>query len=56
MFIYGNKYVMENLIMKILVNNKKALFNYNISDKYECGISLLGAEVKSIVNNKFLFR
>lgn len=35
--------------MKILVNNKKALFNYNIHDKYECGISLWGAEVKSIV-------
>lgn len=35
--------------MKILLNNKKALFNYTIIDKYECGISLLGAEVKSIV-------
>lgn len=35
--------------MKILVNNKKALFNYDIQDKYECGISLLGAEVKSII-------
>ena len=38
--------------MKILVNNKKALFNYNITDKYECGISLLGAEVKSIINSQ----
>lgn len=36
--------------MKILVNNKKALFNYTTEDKYECGISLLGAEVKSIIN------
>lgn len=35
--------------MKILVNNKKVIFNYNIHDKYECGISLFGAEVKSIV-------
>jgi len=35
--------------MKILVNNKKALFNYEIEDKYECGISLWGAEVKSII-------
>ncbi|MBQ0045605.1 MAG: SsrA-binding protein SmpB [Mycoplasma sp.] len=38
--------------MKILVNNKKALFNYTIIDKYECGISLLGAEVKSIVKSQ----
>lgn len=35
--------------MKILVNNKKATFNYAIEDKYEAGISLWGAEVKSIV-------
>lgn len=35
--------------MKILVNNKKAIFNYNIHDKYECGISLWGSEVKSII-------
>lgn len=38
--------------MKILVNNKKALFNYATEDKYECGISLLGAEVKSIVKSQ----
>lgn len=38
--------------MKILVNNKKALFNYNIHDKYECGISLWGAEVKSIIQSQ----
>ena len=38
--------------MKILINNKKALFNYATEDKYECGISLLGAEVKSIVNSQ----
>ncbi len=38
--------------MKILVNNKKALFNYNIADKYECGIALLGAEVKSIIQSQ----
>jgi len=38
--------------MKILVNNKKALFNYATEDKYECGISLLGAEVKSIIKSQ----
>jgi SsrA-binding protein len=34
--------------MKIL--NKKARFNYTLSEKYEAGISLLGGEVKSIRN------
>jgi len=38
--------------MKILVNNKKATFNYNIQDKYEAGISLWGAEVKSICKSE----
>ena len=36
--------------MKILINNKKALFNYQIIDKYIAGISLQGCEVKAIVN------
>ncbi len=34
--------------MKILSENKKAYFNYNILEKFEAGISLLGQEVKSI--------
>ncbi len=34
--------------MKVLVNNKKALYNYEVIDKYEAGISLYGWEVKSI--------
>lgn len=38
--------------MKILIGNKKALFNYAVEDKYECGISLLGAEVKSIIKSQ----
>lgn len=38
--------------MKILINNKKALFNYAIEDKYECGISLWGSEVKSIIKSQ----
>lgn len=38
--------------MKIIAKNKKAFFNYEILDKYHCGISLLGWEVKSIRNNK----
>jgi SsrA-binding protein len=31
-----------------LADNKKAGFNYEITDKYEAGIELLGLEVKSI--------
>lgn len=33
---------------KTIVTNKKALRDYFISDKWECGIELIGAEVKSI--------
>lgn len=34
--------------MKILVNNKKANFNYTIIETYEAGIALTGSEVKSL--------
>ena len=34
--------------MKIIAKNKKAYFDYFIEEEYECGISLTGAEVKSI--------
>ncbi|MEI6553124.1 MAG: SsrA-binding protein SmpB [bacterium] len=34
--------------MKTLVKNKKISFNYEITDKYNAGIELLGFEVKSI--------
>ncbi|WP_033160210.1 SsrA-binding protein SmpB [Mycoplasmoides alvi] len=34
--------------MKILVNNKKANFNYSIIATYEAGIVLTGSEVKSL--------
>ncbi|MBQ6970393.1 SsrA-binding protein SmpB [bacterium] len=36
---------------KLLVSNKKAFFNYEILDKYECGISLKGSEVKSVIKS-----
>lgn len=32
----------------ILADNKKAYFDYNILEKFEAGINLLGTEVKSI--------
>ncbi len=35
--------------MKILINNRKANFNYEILEKMEAGISLFGSEVKSII-------
>lgn len=34
--------------MKVLANNKKALFNYEVLKKYQAGLSLQGWEVKSI--------
>lgn len=34
--------------MKVLAENKKAYFNYQILEKFEAGISLIGQEVKSL--------
>lgn len=34
--------------MKPLAENRKAYFNYEVLEKYEAGISLIGNEVKSI--------
>jgi SsrA-binding protein len=34
--------------MTILAENKKAYFNYEILEKFEAGISLIGQEVKSL--------
>lgn len=38
--------------MKTLVSNKRAFFDYEILEKFTCGLSLLGWEVKSIRNGK----
>jgi len=38
--------------MKILTKNKKAYFNYEILEKFEAGISLIGQEVKSIKSGR----
>ncbi|MDP2820928.1 MAG: SsrA-binding protein SmpB [bacterium] len=38
--------------MKILAKNRKAYFNYEILEKIEAGISLIGQEVKSIKNGQ----
>lgn len=37
---------------KLIAKNKKAYFLYEISDKYEVGIELMGTEVKSIRQSK----
>ena len=36
------------MYMKILAKNKRAYFDYNILDKLDAGIELLGPEVKSV--------
>jgi SsrA-binding protein len=34
--------------MKTIATNKKAYHNYNLLEKWECGIALIGPEVKSL--------
>lgn len=38
--------------MAILVENKKATFSYEVMDKYQAGIELLGHEVKSLKDKR----
>jgi len=38
--------------MATLVDNRKASFNYELQDKYEAGVELLGYEVKSLKNKR----
>lgn len=38
--------------MKIIAQNKKAFYEFEIIQEYEAGISLLGSEVKSLRNGK----
>ena len=33
---------------KLIAQNKKAHFNYSIEDSIECGVELVGTEVKSV--------
>ncbi len=37
--------------IKVICTNRKAHFNYFLSDFLECGIELVGSEIKSIRNN-----
>lgn len=43
-----NKKENNNISSGEIVRNKKALFNYELLEKYEAGIVLLGTEVKSL--------
>jgi SsrA-binding protein len=42
--------------MRIILENKKALFDYSILEKFEAGIVLLGLEVKSIKTGRMNLR
>jgi len=41
--------------IKIIAQNRKARYDYSIDDSYECGIELLGTEVKSFRDGKISF-
>ena len=38
--------------MKVLLNNRKVLFDYEILESYEAGLVLTGAEIKSLIIGK----
>ncbi len=40
---------------KLIAENRQARFNYFIEEKYECGIELVGTEVKSVKNGAISF-
>jgi SsrA-binding protein len=40
---------------KTIATNKKAYHNFNLLDKFECGIELIGPEVKSLRNSEASF-
>ncbi len=44
-----------DIVMTILIDNKKARFNYEIQDTFEAGIELLGFEVKSLKKSQGSF-
>jgi len=42
--------------MKVILKNKKGLFNYQIIEKFEAGIELQGTEIKSIREGRTSFQ
>lgn len=43
-------------MMKIIASNRRATFDYDITDRYEAGIELKGSEVKSLRAGKVDFK
>ena len=41
--------------IKVIAKNRKAWHDYTVDDRYECGIELLGTEVKSFREGKISF-
>lgn len=41
--------------VKIIAQNRKARHDYAVEDSYECGVELLGTEVKSVRDGRFSF-
>jgi len=41
--------------VKVLAVNRRARFDYSIDESFECGVSLVGTEVKSIKDGKLSF-
>ena len=41
--------------MTVIATNKKAYHNFNLLDKFECGIELIGPEVKSLRESQASF-
>jgi SsrA-binding protein len=41
--------------VKLIAVNRKARFDYAVDDRYECGVELLGTEVKSVREGKISF-
>lgn len=42
----------QRIVKKVVAENRKARFNYEIIDTYEAGIMLMGTEVKSLREGK----
>jgi SsrA-binding protein len=41
--------------VKIIATNRRAYYNYAVDEKYECGIELIGTEVKSVKDGRVSF-
>ena len=41
--------------IKTIAVNRRAYYNYTVDEKYECGIALIGTEVKSIKDGRISF-